>query len=369
MKKTPLLDLVDQYNDIKPEIDSAIQGVLDSGQFILGQEVEAFENEVAEYLDVAHGVGVASGTDALILSLRALGIGPGDEVILPTYTFFATVGAVFHVGATPVLVDIDPQTYCLDVNALTDVITSATKAIIPVHLYGHPVAMDPVLEIARVHDLRVIEDNAQAFGAEYDGQKTGSFGDVACLSFFPSKNLGGYGDGGMVVTNSPEIAKNVAKLRVHGWEKKYYPEVVGYNSRLDALQAAVLRVKLRHVDAWNTRRREIAARYSKTIASIPSIHSPYESERAKHVYHLYVIQTALRDQMQNDLKSVGISSGIYYPQPLHRSQPCQDLGYQAGDFPVAEKASQELLALPVYPEMTPDQIDGVLGVLSNAAGA
>ncbi|OQY26969.1 MAG: hypothetical protein B6I38_10660 [Anaerolineaceae bacterium 4572_5.1] len=364
--KVPLLDLVAQYKTIKPEINSAIQKILDSGQFILGKEVELLENEIAHYLSVKHGIGVASGTDALILAMQALGIGPGDEVILPTYTFFATMGAVLHVGAVPVLIDIDPQTYCLDVNKLKEAITSTTRAIIPVHLYGHPADMNPILEIAKDNDIKIIEDNAQAFGAEYNGKKTGSFGDIACLSFFPSKNLGGYGDGGMIVTNSQELAEKIRMLRVHGWNKKYYPEVLGYNSRLDALQATVLRVKLQHIDEWNSSRRNLAANYTHKLAPIPGIGTPYENDAVKHVYHLYVIQTENRIQVQNKLKKAGVSSGIYYPQPLHLSKPWQALGHQTPNFPVAQKASQELLAIPIYPEMTPTQVGIILSALQGS---
>ncbi|MBT3315604.1 MAG: DegT/DnrJ/EryC1/StrS family aminotransferase, partial [Anaerolineae bacterium] len=245
--KVPLLDLVAQYKDIKPEMDAAVQRVLDSGHFILGPEVSAVEEEVADYLGVSHGIGLASGTDALILALRALEIGEGDEVILPAYTFFATIGSVLHVGATPVLVDVDEKNYCIDIEQTRAKVTSATKAIIPVHLYGQAADMDALAEIAKEKNLSIIEDNAQAFGADYKGKKTGSIGDIGCLSFFPSKNLGAYGDGGMVVTNNPELAEKMRMLRAHGWKKKYFPEVLGYNSRLDALQAAILRVKLPHL--------------------------------------------------------------------------------------------------------------------------
>lgn len=361
-QKIPLLDLVAQYREIKPVIDQAIQRVLDSGWFILGEEVKNFEAEVAEYSGVEYAVGVASGTDALILGLRALDINPGDEVILPTYTFFATVGAVMHVGAKPVLVDIDPQTYCIDVEKTRASITDKTKAVIPVHLYGHPADMDPILEMAAEHDLKVIEDNAQAFGAEYRDRKTGSMGDLSCLSFFPSKNLGGYGDGGMVVTDSEEIAEKVHMLRVHGWQKKYHPEILGYNSRLDAVQAAILRVKLGYLDEWNQKRREIAELYSKRLSS-EKVKVPAEKEEVKHVYHLYVIQTNRRDQIKNYLENENIAAGVYYPKPLHLTEPCLNLGYGNSSFPVAEKMSQETLAIPIYPELTEQQINHILTTL------
>ena len=362
--KIPLLDLVAQYQAIKSEIDTAVQRVLDSGWFILGEEVASFEEEMAEYLGVKHAVGVASGTDALILALRALNIGEGDEVIVPAYTFFATASTVLHVGAKPVLVDIDPRTYCLDPELVRVAVTPKTRAVIPVHLYGHPAEMEPINQIAAEGDLFVIEDNAQAIGAEYRGKKTGNLSDVACLSFFPSKNLGAYGDGGMVVTNSREIADQVRQLRVHGWKVKYYPEILGYNSRLDALQAAVLRVKLRHLDAWNQRRREIAAIYDQALEKVKGIRAPYITEDVKHVYHLYIVQADERDQLEQQLSEAGVASGVYYPQALHLTSPCRELGYQEGDFPISEKASRETLAFPIYPELTDNQINKIFDILS-----
>ena len=359
----PLVDLVAQYRSIQPEIDAAIQRVLISGRFILGDEVSALEGEIATYLGVKHGVGVASGTDALILALRALEIGPGDEVILPAYTFFATAGAVLNVGATPILVDIDHQTYCLDVEQVLARISPATKAIIPVHLYGHSADLTPLLEIAQQHGIKIIEDNAQAFGGSYNGRKTGSFGDMACLSFFPSKNLGGYGDGGMVVTDDEALANRVRMLRTHGWQQKYYPEILGYNSRLDTLQAAILRVKLGYVDRWNSRRRQLAEEYNQTLSGYSDLTLPYQAPGVQHVYHLYVIRFPARDRLQQRLKESGIASSVYYPQPLHLSDPCQGLGYQPGDFPNAEGASRETLAIPLYPEMTQEQVNRVMAVV------
>lgn len=359
----PLIDLVAQYRSIQPEIDAAIQRVLISGRFILGDEVSALEGEIATYLGVKHGVGVASGTDALILALRALEIGPGDEVILPAYTFFATAGAVLNVGATPILVDIDPQTYCLDVEQVLARISPATKAIIPVHLYGHSADLTPLLEIAQQHSIKIIEDNAQAFGGSYNGRKTGSFGDMACLSFFPSKNLGGYGDGGMVVTDDEALANRVRMLRTHGWQQKYYPEILGYNSRLDTLQAAILRVKLGYVDRWNSRRRQLAEEYNQTLSGYSDLTLPYQAPGVQHVYHLYVIRFPARDRLQQRLKESGIASSVYYPQPLHLSDPCRGLGYQPGDFPNAEGASRETLAIPLYPEMTQEQVNRVMAVV------
>ena len=360
----PLLDLVAQYRSIQPEIDAAIQGVLDSGHFILGNEVSTLESEIATYNNMTHTIGVASGTDALILALRALDIGPGDEVILPAYTFFATAGAVLNVGATPVLVDIDPQTYCLDIGQVQKNITEATRAIIPVHLYGHPADMSPLLEIAREQSIPVIEDNAQAFGAVYNGRKTASFGDLACLSFFPTKNLGGYGDGGMVLTGDPTLAEKIRMLRTHGWKQKYFPEVLGYNSRLDALQAAVLRVKLRHIDIWNNRRRQLAFEYNQALAGSALI-TPSETPGCHHVYHLYIVRCPDRQRIQQGLRNAGIASAIYYPLPLHLTQPLHTLGHQPGDFPHAEAASRETLAIPLYPEMNTEQVQAVLSTLKS----
>ena len=364
--RIPLIDLVAQYRAIQPEIDEAVHQVLESGRFILGPNVAALEQEVATYLGVKHAVGVASGTDALVLALRALGIGSGDEVIVPTYTFFATVEAVMLAGATPVLVDIEADTYCLDVRQVAERITARTKAVIPVHLYGHPANMTPLLELAQDYGFKVVEDNAQAFGAVYGGRKTGSLGDVGCLSFFPSKNLGAYGDGGMVVTHDDKVAERLRMLRTHGWQRKYYPELMGYNSRLDELQAAILRVKLRHLDGWNDRRRDLARQYEQQLSSL-GVGVPYEARSARHVYHLYVIRVKDRDKVQRCLKEAGIASAVYYPQPLHLTEPCRPLGLKEGYFPTAERASQETLAIPLYPEMSEKQLDAVVATLERAA--
>jgi dTDP-4-amino-4,6-dideoxygalactose transaminase len=364
--KIPLLDLVAQYQSIQSEVDSAIRRVLESGQFILGPEVAALEREIADYIGVQYAVGVASGTDALILAMRAFEIGSGDEVIVPAYTFFATVGAVLHVGARPVFVDIDSDTYCLDVGQISNKITSDTKAIIPVHLFGHPADMDPLTEIAQRYSLKMIEDNAQAFGAAYNGKKTGSFGDAACLSFFPSKNLGGYGDGGMVVTNDHEIAERISMLRMHGWRRKYYPEILGYNSRLDALQAALLRVKLCHMDEWNARRREIAACYSHHLSKL-GIGVPNEAPNIYQVYHLYVVRLAERERFRQSLIASGIASDIYYPQPPYLAEVCKHFDHHYGEFPVSDQASQELLAIPLYPEMNQAEIELVIAALKKAS--
>ncbi len=361
----PLVDLVAQYHSIQTEMDAAVRRVFESGQFVLGPEVASLEEEIAAYLGVRYGVGVASGTDALVLTLRALGIGPGDEVIVPAFTFFATAGAVLSVGARPVFVDIYPNTYCLDVDQIPELITPRTKAILPVHLYGHPANMDAILNIATQYGLKVIEDNAQAFGAEYQGRKTGSIGQAACLSFYPTKNLGGAGDGGMVVTDDPEIASRVRMLRTHGWQKKYHPEMLGVNSRLDALQAALLRVKLPHVDAWNAQRRAVADCYRAEL-SHPGLVLPYELPGCYHIYHLFVLRTSQRDHLRQALQEAGISCDVYYPQALHLLKPCQFLGYAPGAFPVAERACQEVLAIPIYPELSNRQVQDIAATINLA---
>ncbi len=359
----PLVDLTAQYHAIKKEIDAAVLSTLESGHFILGPQVTKFEESIASYLGVDFAIGLASGTDALVLALRALNIGAGDEVIIPAYTFFATAGTVLSVGAKPVFVDIDPRSYQIDVTKIKAAITSKTKAIIPVHLYGHPAEMNPIFEIARENNLRIIEDNAQGFGAEYLGRKTGSFGDIGCLSFFPTKNLGAFGDAGMVVTNDSALAERMRMLRTHGWKKKYYSEEVGYNSRLDALQAAILQVKLAYVDSWNDKRREISHRYTEQLAPL-GIVAPVERGWGKHVYHLYIIRSSRRDELQAFLKQKEIASEVYYPLPPHLAMPCRAFGYKEGDFPHAELASQETLALPIYPELTLSQQDEVIEAVS-----
>jgi dTDP-4-amino-4,6-dideoxygalactose transaminase len=360
--KIPLLDLVAQYHSIKEEMDEAVLGVLESGSFILGPNVTALEQEVAAYLGVKHAVGVASGTDALVIALRAAGVEPGDEVIVPAFSFFATAGTVMIVGVHPVFVDIDPSTYLINTAAIEAVITSKTKAIIPVHLYGQPADMDEIMDIAERHGLKVIEDNAQAIGAVYKGKKTATIGDIGCLSFFPSKNLGAYGDGGMVTTNDDRIAEKVRMLRMHGWKKKYFPEMLGYNSRLDEMQAAVLRVKLKYLDGWNARRMEVAREYSKYLGEF-GLHVPIEAPDRTHVYHLYMVPFEEREVVQQKLKDVGIASAVYYPQPLHLAEPSRKFGTGEGQCPVSEQCSKTLLALPVFPDMTAAQIEEVLAAV------
>jgi dTDP-4-amino-4,6-dideoxygalactose transaminase len=350
----PILDLKPQYESIKDEIDAAIAGVLESGQFILGPAVRDLEQKVAAYCGCKYGVGVASGTDALRLTLTALGIGPGDEVITTPFTFIATANTISHCGARPVFVDIDPRTYNIDPPAIEAAITERTKAIVAVHLYGQPADMDPIMELAGAHGLYVIEDAAQAIGARYKGWRVGSIGHVGCLSFYPTKNLGAYGDGGMVVTNDAALAEKVDVLRRQGSKKKYQAEVLGFNSRLDTLQAAILGVKLKYLDGWNEARRRVAQRYNDLLAGLP-VTSPYESPDAYHVYHQYTIRAPQRDALAAYLKERGVGTMIYYPVPLHRQELYASLGYSEGSLPVSEVASREVLSLPMYPELTEAQ--------------
>lgn len=350
----PIVDLKAQYRSIKDEINEAVQGVLESGHFVLGPNVEALEKEVAEYCQCRYGVGVASGTDALRLSLHALGIGPGDEVLTTPFTFIATANTISHTGATPVFVDIDPRTYNVAPAKIEEAITERTKAILPVHLYGQPADMGPIMEIAKRYNLRVIEDCAQAIGAEYKGRRVGAFGDVGCLSFYPTKNLGAYGDGGMVVTNDPEIAERVDVLRRQGSRVKYHAELLGFNSRLDELQTAILRVKLKHLDEWTGARQERAHRYNELLSD-SAITTPHEGGDVRHVYYLYTIRAPRRDELQDHLKRRGISSTAYYPLSLHRQKLYRNLGYGEVSLPQSERAEGEVLSLPMYPELTEEQ--------------
>jgi len=346
--RVPLLDLQAEIEYLWDELNDAIQQVLRSGIFIMGPNVKALEQEIAAYLGVKHAVALNSGTDALILGVHALGIRSGDEVITTPFTFFATAEAVSHFHAVPVFVDIDPKTYNLDVSQIRAKITPRTKAIIPVHLYGHAADMDPILEIAREYGLKVLEDVAQAFGGAYKGRKLGSIGDAGALSFFPSKNLGAFGDAGMFVTNDDELAETVRMLRVHGARKKYYNERVGVNSRLDEIQAAILRVKLRYLDEWNARRRSAAARYNQLLSEVHGITTPYEAPYAYHVYHQYTIRVhnGQRDRLQALLKEAGIDTFVYYPVPLHQLPVYE---HRRDCLPEAERASREVLSLPMGP--------------------
>jgi dTDP-4-amino-4,6-dideoxygalactose transaminase len=345
----PALDLKQQYLNIKDEIDSAIQGVLDSTQFILGSAVTQLEKRIADYCECRYGVGVASGTDALRLSLAALDLGAGDEVITTPFTFVATANTISHTGARPVFVDIDPKTYNMNPDLIEAAITPNSKAIMAVHLYGQACDMDPIMDVANRHGLVVVEDCAQAIGARYRNKPCSSFGVAGCLSFFPSKNLGAYGDGGMVVTNDSDFAETVDILRRQGGKKKYFHEVLGFNSRLDALQAAILQVKLTHLDEWNAGRREVAHRYNELLSDLPVV-VPYEAPDCFHVYHQYTIRTERRDELAAYLKEAGIATNVYYPVPLHQ-QPlyaeCASL-----NLPESEAAAAEVLSLPIFPELT-----------------
>ncbi len=365
--RVPLADLQAQYVSIRDEIDAAIQGVLDSGQFILGPEVKAFEEDMAAYLGVGFGVGVASGTDALQLALLACGVKSGDEVITTPFTFIATAEAIDKCGARPVFVDIDPRTYNIDTARIESVITSKTAAIVPVHLYGQSADMEPILHIARKHNLKVIEDCAQALGAEYKGRKVGSLGDASCLSFFPAKNLGAYGDGGMVVSNSPDIAEKVGMLRRHGATKSYHHVVHGFNSRLDAMQAAVLRVKLGYLDQWNEARRSRASLYSRALSLLDGIEPPHIEEHNRSSFNYYTLRLREtrrnRDDLRKHLESKGIQTAVYYPLSLHLQEVYKNLNYRSGDFPVSEQAQEEVLSLPMCPELSEEHVEEIVQVI------
>jgi dTDP-4-amino-4,6-dideoxygalactose transaminase len=354
----PLADLKAQYHSIKEEVDRAIAGVLESSQFVLGKEVAAFEEEFAAYCGGGQAIGVNSGTSALHLALLAAGVGPGDEVITTPFTFVATVAAVYYTGATPVFVDIDPVSYNLDPSRLEAAITPRTRVIIPVHLYGQPADMDPILEIARRRGLQVIEDAAQAHGAEYKGRRAGSLAGLACFSFYPGKNLGAYGEGGAVVTGNPEYAAAIRKLRDWGQSRRYYHDVRGYNYRMEGFQGAILRVKLRHLERWTEARRAHAAIYSGLLAH-SGVATPRQMPYARHVYHVYAIRTPGRDAMVQGLKAAGVETGIHYPIPLHLQKAYRDPRFNEGDFPIAESVAREVLSLPMFPEMQRAQIETV----------
>lgn len=353
------VDLAAQYATLQPTVDQAMQRVLNKADFILGKDVEVFEQEFANYCQTGYAVGIDNGTSALELALRAYDIGPGDEVITVANTFVATVLAISFTGATPVLVDIDPITYQMDPVQVLDAITARTKAIMPVHLYGHPVDMDPILAIARRRGLIVIEDACQAHGAHYKGKRAGSLGHAAAFSFYPGKNLGAYGDGGMVVTSDATIDAKVRMLRNYGSREKYHHLIKGFNRRLDTLQAAVLRVKLPRLDGWNAARRHHANRYNELLAGLQGITTPGEAAHAESVYHLYVIRTSDRAGLQAQLNSKQISSGIHYPVPIHLQPAYADLGYKKGDFPITERYASEILSLPMYAELPDDAVDYV----------
>ena len=362
----PFLDLRAQYKQIKPEIDAAVARVIDSAQFVLGPEVAAFEERFADYCGVTHCTALNSGTSALHLALLAAGIGRGDEVITVSMTFVATTAAILYCGAKPVFVDVEPDTWTMDPALIEAAITPRTKAILPVHLHGLMADMDPIIDIARRHGLVVIEDAAQSHGAEYKGRRAGSIGDVGCFSFYPGKNLGAYGEGGAVVTNNPELARQMALLRDWGQESKYNHVVAGYNYRMDGIQGAVLNVKMDYIEAWTEARRAVASHYDRLLAS-SRYRRPAPPSHCRHVYHVYAIELAQRDEVQKALQAAGIGTGIHYPVPVHLQKAYADLGYGPGDFPVTEALADRFLSLPIYAELRPEQVAEVVRGLEQAS--
>ncbi|MCX5845246.1 MAG: DegT/DnrJ/EryC1/StrS family aminotransferase [Deltaproteobacteria bacterium] len=368
----PFLDLKAQYKTIKNEIHEAINEVMENTAFAGGPFVAKFEQEFATFCNCKHAIGVGNGTDALWLSLIALGIGPGDEVITVPNTFIATAEAITYCGAQPVFVDIDPKTYNMDPNKLEDclkkrlspTLTPRPKAIIPVHLFGQPADMDPIMSIARKHGLYVIEDACQAHGAEYKGNKAGSIGNTGCFSFYPGKNLGAYGEAGAVVTNDDSLAEKMRIFRDHGQAKKYYHSMIGWNARMDGIQGAVLSVKLKYLPKWNEARRKHAQEYDKLLSPLHGIIKPHVADYAKHVYHIYAVRIKERDRLMTSLSEKGISCGIHYPVPIHLQDAYRFLGLGQGSFPVAEKCASEFVSLPMYPELTSDQVTYVVNTLS-----
>ena len=362
----PFLDLKAQYLSIKPEIDAAIQRVLDSSQFVLGSEVAAFEQAFADYCGGAnYCVAVNSGTSALHLALLAAGVGPGDEVISVPFTFVATIAAIDYTGARAVLVDVDPKTATMDSAQIEQAITTRTKAILPVHLHGQPSDMDPIQEIARRHNLVVVEDAAQAHGTEYKGRRSGSLADLSCFSFYPGKNLGAYGEGGAVVTNDERYAKTIRMMRDWGQERKYHHVVQGYNYRMEGFQGAILGVKLKYLERWTEARRAHARRYTALLDEL-GVATPQEAPDTRHVFHVYAIRVPDRENVQKQLQAAGIGTAIHYPIPVHLQKSFAHLGYKAGDFPISERLADAVLSLPMYPEMTDAQIDETVATISHA---
>lgn len=356
--KIHFVDLGAQYRQLQAEFNEAVIRAMGRGDFILGEDVAAFEREFAAFCRAEHCVGLSDGLDALHMALRALGVGPGDEVIVPTHTYIASVLAIWQAGATPVLVDVDPRYYTMDPEATAKAITPRTKALLPVHLYGQPADMDPLLDLARQHRLFVVEDAAQAHGAEYKGRRCGTMGDIGCFSFYPGKNLGAYGDGGGVTTSRADLADKVKVLRNYGQQSKNVHTVKGFNSRLDTLQAAILRVKLKHLENWNARRRSAAARYGELLKGT-GLELPQTAPYASHVWHLFVVQTSDRPALQASLDAAGVAHGIHYPTPVHLTDAFKDLGYKQGSFPVAEALCPRIVSLPIFPEITDSQIQRV----------
>jgi len=365
----PMIDLRAQYRRIKADIDAAVAEIFESQAFVGGPVLEAFEQAVGRYVGTSHAVAVASGTDALLLLLKALNLKPGDEIVTSSFSFFATAGAIANAGLTPVFADIDPATCNIHPEALRAAVTPKTKAIVPVHLYGQCADMDPVLEIAREHALPVVEDAAQALGASYKGRPAGSLGHGAAISFYPTKNLGGAGDGGMIVTSSDEMAERVRLLRSHGADTTYFHKIVGTNSRMDAIQAAVLLAKLKYLDQWNQERRERAAYYDEKLAAAPGVITLNTLPGNTHVYHQYVVRIPRRDKARDFLKNRGISTAVFYPLPLHSQECFRYLNYAEETCPNAVQASREVLALPMFPELTQDQQDEVVSALADFVSA
>jgi len=361
-----MVDLKRQYRNLKPEIDRAIQEVLESANFVLGGNVTRLEEEIASYHNISHAMGVGSGTDALLLALDALGVGEGDEVITTPFTFIATAEVVANLKAVPVFVDIDPETYNIDANKIEEKITKRTKAIIPVHLFGHPAEIDRIVAIGRKHNLKIIEDCAQAFGAEFKGKKVGTFGDCGCFSFFPSKNLAAYGDGGMIITGDDDTAKKIRMLRNHGTFVKYHHKIVGYSSRLDDIQAAIVRVKFKSIDQFNDSRIRNAGIYRKNIKRANAI-LPEEKDGSKHVYHQFTIRSERRDAIRECLNNSQIASAIYYPVPLHKQEVFANLNRKVGSLPASEECAAEVLSLPMFPELTKREILHICDVINNAS--
>jgi len=364
--QVPYLDLKAQYTSIKAEVHAAIEQVLESSQFVLGEQVAAFEREFANYCSSSECIAVNSGTSALHLALLAAGVGPGDEVITVPFTFIASVAAIAYTGARPILIDIESRSFNMDPSAIEAAITPRTKAILPVHLYGQTADMDPIMEVARRHGLIVIEDAAQAHGAKYKGRNAGNIGDIGCFSFYPTKNLGAYGEGGAVTTNNPEYGSKIRILRDWGQDRKYHHALRGFNYRMEGLQGAILRVKLRHLDEWTEKRRAIARYYSGSLAD-SSLQLPAEMPWAKHVYHVYTIRAEDRDTLKSELESQGIQSAVHYAIPAHLQPAFSDLGYSRGAFPQAETAADRVLSLPIYPELSATQAEAVIHGVKQAA--